>query len=117
MWKSEAAGTPFAEGTAAFRIDPALGAGLFTLRSTGTVADPAARYAIHVFEKDSVVTLGVGNTANWMPQGVGSLDLHFDAAMLEDSGLGAPYELRDLQLLDQGRMGQLHRQALALVLE
>ncbi len=258
------AAAPFAEGTSAFRINPNLGSGLFTLRSTGAVADPAARYAIHVFEKNSQITLdvvtrrpaylegatfranftldgakavidsiegrliapsgeafpvrirqetktgftastrlqvtpnatqglweihasiiahgatgeirrdvhqafavatptarllgraqvtrdsglviempietaapgryelrailfgtdsegllkpiGVGDTANWMAQGVGSLGLHFDAAMLEESGLGAPYELRDLQLLDQGRMGQLHRQALALEL-
>ena len=61
--------------------------------------------------------IGVGDTAAWMAQGVGSLALHFDGTMLEESGLEAPYELHDLQLLDQGRMGQLHRQALALILE
>ncbi len=261
----KAAGTPFAEGTSAFRVDPKLGSGLFILRSTGSVANPSTRYAIHVFEKDSPVTLdattdtttyfvgapfsadfnlfgndvvigsiegrlvapsgiafpvtilhkngtafaatttlkdaphadqglwevhasivghgpsgeirrdvhtafaiatptarllghaevkseaglvieipvetaapgryeirailfgtdssgilkpiGIGDTAAWMAQGVGSLALHFDGTILEESGLGAPYELHDLQLLDQGRMGQLHRQALALVVE
>ncbi len=257
----KASGAPFAEGTSAFRIDPALGSGRFTLRSASIIGDPADRYAVHVFEKDSAITLdavtdrsaylvgdafqasfeligdnvvidqidgrlvapsgeavpvrildekgarfltvaplenargaeglwevhasivghdsngeirrdvhtafavavptarllgraeitrdggleielpvetaapgryevrgilfgtdadgvlrpiGVGDAADWMPQGIGSLSLHFDAKMLEGSGLHAPFELRDLQLLDQGRMGELHRQAIAL---
>ena len=45
------------------------------------------------------------------------LDLVFDEELLSASGTSAPFELRDLQLIDQTRMGMLHRQARAVVID
>jgi Domain of unknown function (DUF4785) len=58
----------------------------------------------------------VAHAAAWLEPGRGRIDLAFDPATLAEAGLGAPFEVRDLQLLDQGRMGLLHRQARGLVL-
>lgn len=57
---------------------------------------------------------GVAHAAAWLEPGTSSLELGFDVGA---SALAPPWELRDLRLLDQGRMGLLHRQARALVLE
>ena len=51
------AGAPFAEGTSAFRIAPALGTGDFTLQSTSVEQIPEGRFAIHVFEPESPFAL------------------------------------------------------------
>lgn len=53
--------------------------------------------------------MAVGHAADWLDAS-GALTLAFPAA----PGFSAPYELRDLRLLDQGRMGVLHRQDRAL---
>ncbi|HYH46618.1 MAG TPA: DUF4785 domain-containing protein, partial [Thermoanaerobaculia bacterium] len=58
----------------------------------------------------------VAHAAAWLEPGRGRIELAFDPATLAEAGLGAPFEVRDLQLLDQGRMGLLHRQAWGLVL-
>ena len=58
----------------------------------------------------------VAHAAAWLEPGRGRIELAFDSATLAGAGLGAPFEVRDLQLLDQGRMGLLHRQARGLVL-
>ena len=47
----------------------------------------------------------------------GSIGLHVDKDLLEASGLAAPFEVRNLELLDQGRMFLLQRQERALVLD
>lgn len=60
--------------------------------------------------------LALGDVAGWLEAGRGALTLAFDAGLIEKSGLAAPFELRDLRLLDQGRMGVLHRHARALAL-
>ena len=60
--------------------------------------------------------MAVGHAADWL-EADGTLSLDFDASVLRGKGLGAPFELRDLRLLDQGRMGVLHRQARGLVIE
>lgn len=52
----------------------------------------------------------VSSTAAWLEAGKGSLNLKFDNTLLSASGLTRPYEVRDLQLLDQSRMGMLHYQ-------
>lgn len=44
-----------------------------------------------------------------------SLVLRYDAGLL--AGASGPFELRDLNLLDQGRMGVLQRQQRALTIE
>jgi hypothetical protein len=60
--------------------------------------------------------LAIAHSAAWMGAGEATLTLGFDAATLAASGLAAPYELRDLRLYDQGRMGLLHRQERAAVI-
>lgn len=60
--------------------------------------------------------IAVGQSAQWLEPGVHPITLAFDPETLAAGGLGAPYELRDLRLLDQGRMSVLHRQARALPL-
>ncbi|MEM6453748.1 MAG: DUF4785 domain-containing protein [Acidobacteriota bacterium] len=53
----------------------------------------------------------VAHGAVWLNAGAGAVDLVFDPKSLTHAGLGAPYEVRDLRLQDQTRMGLLHRQA------
>lgn len=60
--------------------------------------------------------VAVGHSAGWLAQD-GTLGLSFDRALLDDAGVGAPFEIRDLRLMDQGRMGILHRQAVGLVID
>lgn len=60
--------------------------------------------------------LALAQSAAWLEPGRGVLSLRFDAALIEKSGLAAPFELRDLRLMDQGRMSLLHRQERALTL-
>ena len=61
--------------------------------------------------------LGVAQSAAWLEPGARTLSLTFDRDTLGASTLGAPYELRDLRLTDQGRLSVLHRQARALPLD
>ena len=58
--------------------------------------------------------VAVGHSANWLEAGNGNLSLSFDAALLKERGLTAPYEINDLRLIHQDRMSLLHRQAQAL---
>jgi Domain of unknown function (DUF4785) len=48
--------------------------------------------------------------------GKSGIELLFEDYKTAGAGLSAPYEVRDLRLLDQTRMGLLHRQARAIVL-
>lgn len=59
--------------------------------------------------------LAVAHSANWLEPGSGHLVLRYDAGLL--AGASGPFELRDLNLLDQGRMGVLQRQQRALVID
>ena len=61
--------------------------------------------------------IAIGQSAAALTPGRRSLALEFDASLLADSGLRAPFELHDLRLVDQGRMFVLHRQARALALK
>ena len=60
--------------------------------------------------------VAMGHSASWLVQD-GAIRLSFDRALLDDAGVGAPFEIRDLRLMDQGRMGVLHRQAVGLVID
>lgn len=60
--------------------------------------------------------IGVAQAARWLEPGLGELVLDVDPATIAASGLRAPYELRDLRLVDQGRLAPLHRQARAIAL-
>ncbi len=61
--------------------------------------------------------LAAAQAAAVLGSGRGRLELHFSRDILDASSLTAPYELRGLELDDQGRMGVLHYQARALVLD
>jgi len=65
----------------------------------------------------AIVPIAVAHSAASFGAGRRELELVFDEKLLSASGTSAPYELRDLQLTDQTRMGVLHRQARALVIE
>lgn len=57
----------------------------------------------------------IAQSAAWLERGKTSLDLRYDAASLA-TALGAPWELRDLRLINQADMGVLERRERALVL-
>jgi hypothetical protein len=59
----------------------------------------------------------VAHSADTLHSGHGSLVLSFDTAAAQAAGLGAPYEVRDLRLMDQGTMGLLHQQRVGLVIQ
>jgi hypothetical protein len=56
-------------------------------------------------------------SADWLEPGDATIALELAGASLAAAGLGAPLQLRDLHLLDQGRVAVLHRQALALAID
>ena len=85
-----------------------------------TVATPG-RYEVRgvLFGTDGAGNLrpvAAGHSASWLAQD-GTLSLSFDRALLDDAGVGVPFEIRDLRLMDQGRMGVLHRQAVGLIID
>ncbi len=59
--------------------------------------------------------LAMAHAAQWLEAGSQSLVLRYDASLL--AGASGPYELRDLNLLDQGRMGLLQRQQRAVSID
>ena len=63
--------------------------------------------------KGELAPLMVAHFANWLEAGRGSLSLNFENI---GADLKGPFEVRDLRLIDQSRMGILHRQDQALVL-
>lgn len=65
----------------------------------------------------AILPVAVGHSATWIEAGRGEIVLGFDAKTLTESGLRAPFEIRDLRLMDQGTMGLLHRQARGLVID
>lgn len=96
-----------AKGAGALRIElpvEASAAGRYEARGVvwGTAADGTLR------------PLAAVHAADWIEPGTAVLALEVPADILGAAGLGAPWELRDLRLHDQGRMGLLHRQAEAL---
>ncbi len=54
--------------------------------------------------------IAAAHSAAYLAAGHGTLELAFDQALVDASGLRAPFEIRDLRLIDQGAMGLLHRQ-------
>jgi uncharacterized protein DUF4785/uncharacterized protein DUF4784 len=61
--------------------------------------------------------VAVAQSAAWLEAGSDELTLTFDEAVLAEAGVSPPYELRDLRLVDQGRLAVLHRQAFAAAIE
>ena len=88
----------------------------------GVEAGVEGRYEIRgiLFGTDaagSLRPLGTGHSAAWLAAGAGALELRFDREVLESAPLGVPFEVRDLRLMDQRRLGLLHRQARAIRVE
>ncbi|KGI78142.1 DUF4785 domain-containing protein [Oleiagrimonas soli] len=85
----------------------------------GVDAVQASRYAVSGVlygqaADGSMKPMAYAQSADWLQAGNGTIDLRFDAGALAGSGLQAPYELRDLKLVDQAHMGILERRAVAL---
>lgn len=59
--------------------------------------------------------LAVAHSAQWLEPGAQSLVLRYDANLL--TGASGPFELRDLNLIDQGRMSVMQRQQRAILVE
>ncbi len=55
-------------------------------------------------------------SAAMLQPGTGQIRLDIDPQLLADSGLGAPFEIRNLDLLDQGRMLLMERRARAVII-
>jgi len=53
--------------------------------------------------------VALGQSAAWLDAGKGRLDLSFDADIIAASGLHAPFEVRDLRLVDQATMSLIER--------
>jgi len=65
----------------------------------------------------SLKPLAMSQSAAVIEGRAGSIQLQVSSDMLQASGLRAPFEVRNLELLDQGRMFVLQRQQRALLLE
>ena len=57
----------------------------------------------------SLAPAAVGHSAAWLEAGTATINLSFDAPSLTASGLAAPFELRDLRLINQADMSLLER--------
>ncbi len=91
-----------------------------TLRLGVEVAD-ASRYQIAgvLYATDAGGRLkpaAIAHAAAWLDAGVGTIELGFDANTLAASGLRAPYELRDLRLINQADMSLVERRERAAAL-
>ncbi len=62
----------------------------------------------------TLAPIAQAQVAGSLPAGSGNLQLKVDRSILAASGLDAPFEVRGLELLDQGRMFRLQRQQDAL---
>ncbi len=98
----------------------ATGAGESWVLALGVEAAAAGRYDVRgvlygTAPDGSLKPAGLAQSAAWLEAGAGVLELELSREILA-AGLTAPYEVRDLRLTDQGRMGVLHQQARALVI-
>jgi hypothetical protein len=60
--------------------------------------------------------IALAQSAAWLDAGHGSIELRFDADSINASGMHAPFELRDLRLIDQATMGLIERREQALAI-
>lgn len=66
--------------------------------------------------KGALKPFAMAHAARWMEPGTGSISLNY-GDLAKKSGMSAPFELRDLQLNDQARLGLLETRARALRFE
>ncbi|MBX3696397.1 MAG: DUF4785 family protein [Dokdonella sp.] len=60
--------------------------------------------------------VAMAHSASWIAAGNGTIDLRFEAGAVQQAGVGAPYELRDLRLINQADMSLLERRERAAIL-
>ncbi len=97
------------------QVDRASGLGFQLGVDAASAGRYEARGVLYATAADGALRpAGVAHSAAWLEAGAGSLELTFDPPLLAEGGLGAPYELRDLRLVNQATMGLLHRQERAL---
>jgi hypothetical protein len=60
--------------------------------------------------------IALAQSASWLDAGHGSIELHFDTDAISANGMHAPFELRDLRLIDQATMAVIERRAQALAI-
>jgi len=92
-----------------------------TSATLGLEVAVAGRYEVRALlygtdETGSLQPLAVGNSAAWLEPGAAVASLEFDSELVADSGLNAPFVVRDLRLFHQNRMSLLHRQDTAFTL-
>jgi len=89
--------------------------------SLGIDATSASRYQVSAVlyghGSDGLLhPAALGQSAAWLNAGSGNVELGFDPAALSGSGLSAPFELRDLRLVDQANMAVIERRERALAI-
>lgn len=102
------------DGQAQTRISKAQGLSV----ELGVQAGSAGRYELRgvLYGSDASGELkpfAIAHAARWLEPGVGQITLDY-GDLARQAGMRAPFELRDLQLNDQARMGQLETRARAL---
>ena len=83
--------------------------------STGRYAVTGVLYGTD--DAGAMQPISVAQSAAFLAAGPRSIEVAFDRETVAASGLTAPFEVRDLSLMDQTRLGLLHRQASALAFE
>ena len=61
--------------------------------------------------------VALGQSAAWLEAGKGQIGLSFDTDVVAASGLHAPFEVRDLRLVDQATMSLIERRGRAVVVD
>lgn len=118
--------TAFAVSLATARLDgriervPASAKGDGLRVRIGVESAGASRYqlagVLYATTASGLRPVAVGHAASWLEAGSGTIELHFDSDALAASGANAPFELRDLRLIDQSDMGLIERRERAAVI-
>lgn len=104
------------EATARFsgEVVPSIDAAGFKADLT-VEAGVAGRYEVRGIlmgtdEAGALQPLAMGHSAVWLEAGEGDITLSYDAHLIEESGLQAPFKVQDLRLIHQNRMGLVQHQ-------
>jgi hypothetical protein len=62
----------------------------------------------------TLLPMAIAQSAAWLESGARAIDVRFDAALIEASGLRAPFEVRGLTLTNQGNLGVMEERERAL---
>ncbi|MCB1056874.1 MAG: DUF4785 family protein [Acidobacteria bacterium] len=112
-----AVAVPTARFTGAVEVGGKSGQGFRTVTAELPVETAApGRYEVRgtLYGTDAagqLLPMAQASSADWLEAGGGVLKLRFHRKVFEGSDLGAPFAVRDLRLVDQGRMGLVERLA------